>query len=355
MSAGCRFVGFLQAGDPRWEAALARVAHDFFHDPAYVGACAGHEGGEPLLFLADAGDRGLAVPLVRHSLREFGPAFAALSDVRSPYGYPGPLEWGRPEPGAMARLYRAFVDHLHSLDVVSVFLRMHPFLPCSAEDLAALGDLRRHGPVVYLDLRDPEASWRGITPQNRRYIRAAVAAGWTVRHDDWTTLDLVVDAYHQTMRRLGAAPYYFFRREFFLRLRDAGRGQFHLATALDPGGEVAGGLFYTEAGGLVHGFLCGVREAWLHHSPTKLLNDAVRLRGIQRGCHTFNLGGGLGARADGVLQFKLRFSKLTHPFMTFRAILRPDAYQALVQGLEATGSGFFPAYRDPLALGCTKT
>jgi hypothetical protein len=349
MTANHRYEGFLRPDDPLWGAVLAGIPHDFFHLPAYVASCAAHEGGEPLLFLADAGDRGLAVPLVRRTLAEFGPAYAHHSDVRSPYGYPAPLWWGPSGPERTAELMGCFEDHLRNLGVVSLFLRLNPFLPGPDAELAALGDLRVHGPVVYLDLRDPEGSWDGISSQNRRFIKAALAAGCTVRHDAWETLDQVLEAYHHTMGRLGASPFYFFRRDFFLRLRDGGQGHFHLATAFDPDGEVAGGMFFTEQGGLVHAFLCGVRDGWEHLSPAKLLNDALRLWGIRHGFHTLNLGGGVGSLEDGVLQFKLRFSKRTRDYATFRKVLLPGVYRRLSEGFEPGPAEFFPAYRNPAA------
>jgi hypothetical protein len=340
---------FLSPGDPRWEEALDRAPYDYFHTPAYVAACAAHEDGQALLFLADAGDHGMLAPLVRHPLGPFGESFQAFSDARSPYAYPGPVYWGCTVPGRLEALHRAFEQALRDLGVVSVLLRLNPYLEIPEPGLAAVGDVQAHGPLVYLDLRDPEGSWGGINSANRRFIRGQLADGCEVRIDDWSTLDPVVAAYHAAMERLGASSFYYFRREFFLRLREADPAHFHLATAFSAQGEVTGGLFFTEMGGLVHAFLSGVLDRFAHLSPAKLLNNAVRLWGVQQGCHTFNLGGGLGTAQDKLFQFKVRFSNLTRGFATFRKIIIPEVYLALAGTLEPDPSGYFPRYRKSSA------
>jgi hypothetical protein len=342
------FTGFLDPGDPRWVEALGRVRHDFFHTPAYVGACAAHEAGEPMLFLLDDGPDGMLVPLVRHSLRPFGEVYRDFSDVRSPYGYASPLYWGCRDGDRLAELQGTFEARLRDLGVVTLFLRLHPYLEAHGPGLSALGGVRTHGPVVYLDLRDPEGSWNGINPQNRRFIKGMLAAGCTVRFDDWDTFGPVVEAYYGTMARLEAASFYFFRREFFLRLREADPARFHLATAFSPDGAVAGGMFFTATDGLVHTFLSGVVEGFGRLSPAKLLNNAVRLWGLDHGCHTLNLGGGLGSRADSLFQFKVRFSKRTRDYATFRRILLPEVCRALAGEPRPGREEYFPPYRRPV-------
>ncbi len=338
---------FLSPGDPRWEEALGRAPHDYFHTPAYVAACAAHEDGQALLFVADAGDHGMLVPLVRHPLPAFGERFQAFSDAMSPYSYATPVYWGCTAPGRLEALHRALEQALRDLGVVSIFLRLNPYLEAPEPGLAAVGDVQVHGPVVYLDLRDPEGSWEGINSQNRRFIKGQLADGCSVRIDDWNALDQVVAAYHATMERLGASNFYYFRREFFLRLREADPAHFHLATAFSAHGEVTGGMFFTEMGGLVHGFLSGALDQFAHLSPAKLLNNAVRLWGVEQGCHTFNLGGGLGSAQDNLFQFKVRFSKLTRNYATFRKIIIPEVYLALAGTLEPDPGGYFPRYRRP--------
>ncbi len=339
---------WLKPDDPRWTEVLASVPHDFFHLPGYVDAYAAMLDGEPLLLLLDAGRSGLAVPLVKRSLAPFGPAFADYHDVVSPYGYPGPLVWGADRPEQIATLHQELAVQLKRANVVSMFLRLHPFLGPPEATLAALageGGVRWHGPVVYLDLRDPEASWHGINPANRRVIRRLIESGHQVVFDRWETLDQVLAAYAETMERHSAPGSYRFPRAFFTRLRHATGQALHLATSSTPGGEVTGGVFFTEVGGLIHYFLTGTFFAHRALSPNKLLIDALRRWGLRRDCHTLNLGGGLGAREDSLHTFKTRFSRTTVPFYTLRRILLPEVYRSLCRDGEGD-DGFFPGYRQ---------
>jgi hypothetical protein len=67
---------------------------------------------------------------------------------------------------------------------------------------------------------------------------------------------------------------------------------------------------------------------------------------VERGCHTLNLGGGLGAREDSLYTFKIRLSKTATTFHTFRAILWPGIYRKLGREV-AEASNYFPSYRGP--------
>jgi sugar O-acyltransferase (sialic acid O-acetyltransferase NeuD family) len=342
-----RFRGFLQPDDPRWGEALGKTTHDFFHLPGYVSACGPHEGGEPLLFLLDLGHSGMLVPLIRRSLKEFGAEFSEYSDASSPYGYPGPLYWGDGWQNRLPEMHAAFEAFLRSEKVVSLFLRLNPFVGPSEEMLSPLGGVNTHGPTVFINLRDAEGSWMGINSANRAFISRMLRRGFEVRIDQWDTTDQIIEAYFETMHRLNASPFYFFPNSFFYELHQANPDNFHLATAYAPTGEVMGGCFFSEVGGLIQYFLMGALEAHMEASPSKLLINALRLWGLEHGHHTLNLGGGLGARRDGLFEFKVRLSKQVATYSTFRKILLPEVHDALARsrGIEVSEDDYFPIYR----------
>jgi hypothetical protein len=85
-----------------------------------------------------------------------------------------------------------------------------------------------------------------------------------------------------------------------------------------------------------------------------LVLDAVRAWGHEIGARVFHLGGGVGAQADTVFQFKTRFSPRRHPFATWRWIIAPDVCESLVEAqrrsnesrnLEPVSTDFVPPYR----------
>lgn len=349
MSLAPDFIGFIEGADPRWKATLARTAFDFFHLPAYLQASAGHEGGTPVLFALEAGECGLAVPLILRRLDAFGTPFAGTFDATSPYGYPGPLVWGEGWRERLPELFEAFFAFLRRERIISLFLRLNPFMGPGPEDLAALGDLKAHGPTVYMDLRDPAGTWSGIHEPNRRFITKLLKRGFTVAFDRWDTMDTVIASYYETMERLAASPFYFFPRGYFQELREGAGAHLHLATGYTPAGEILGGAFFTEVHGLIHYYLMGAFEDYLDASPSKLLVNSLRLWGLERGHRTLHLGGGQGARRDSLFEFKRRLSDLTVTFCTFRKVLLPEVYEDLarITGRQGSTSDFFPAYRIP--------
>ena len=343
------FTGFLDPGDPRWLEALGRVRHDLFHFPGYLLACARAEPGEPRLFLLDAGTHGMLVPLLLRSLASFGAGYQDLQDAVSPYGYAGPLYWGAAAPDQLEAMNLRFLEELRQANVVSLFLRLHPFLGTEAhvlEALAGLGELRVQGPVVYLDLGGPGGGWSGINAGNRRAIRRGLRAGCSVAIDRWETMEQVMAAYAETMRRHEAPASYHFPEDFFRMLQLGAGPHLHLATSFDPQGEVTGGVFFSEVEGLIHYFLTGSFTRFAHLSPSKLLVNALRVWGVEHGCHTLNLGGGVGARQDNLYTFKIRMSNLTAGFRTLRRVVLEEPYRALSAGLEADAD-FFPCYGRP--------
>ncbi len=343
------FVGFLEPSDARWSGALSNVRHDFFHLPGYLHASAGHEGGSAVLLLVDEGDHGMLVPFIKRPLSKYGEPFGDYFDVTSPYGYPGPLYWGQDWEARLPGLHARMDTFLREERVVSLFLRLNPFVGAPDDLLVPLGERVAHGPTVYMDLRDPEQTWMGINEQNRKFISRQLARGFRVVIDAWDTMDTVIEAYYETMTRLNARAFYFFPKDYFLALKEGTAPHFHLATAYGPAGDILGGAFFSEVEGLIHYFLMGTFEQYMDASPSKLLVNALRLWGIEHGHQTLHLGGGSGARMDSLFDFKRRLSKLTVTYSTFRKVLLPDAYRDLVD--VACGgdfeNDFFPIYRHP--------
>ena len=339
-------VEFLGPSDPRWTEALQKTPHDFFHLPGYLSACGVHEGGEPLLLMLDAGSYGMLIPVIKRSLSQFGEVFSGYFDASSPYGYPGPVCWGDNWEDLVPVMDDILEIFLREQKMVSLFLRLNPFLGISAEHPTLRGELKMHGPTVFLDLRDADESWKAINSRLRSFITQMLREGCEVRIDQWETLEQVIEAYHETMGRLNASPFYFFPKAFFQSLKDDTAPHFHLGTSYAPSGEVTGGVFFSEVNGLIQYFLTGTFMAYSDLSPSKLIINALRLWGLEKGHHTLHLGGGLGAQTENLFQFKSRFSKSLATFSTFRKIILPEEYQALSIS-RGDNDDFFPIYRKP--------
>lgn len=338
-------VDWISYENPAWEAALSQLPHDVFHRPAYVAFEAARMGGEAGAFVATEGDRILFVPLVVRPI----PGSEGLVDGTAPYGYPGPLLQGDAAflDAALARLAATFRER----GGVALFLRFHPLLPLPTAPFEAHGVLVHHGDTVSVDLtRPPERWWRQTRATYRNEINRARRAGLTVEAgSDPDALKAFMACYRDTMKRVGAAPFYFFDRPYFEGLRRALAGGVSLLVARH-GERVLGGALFTECGGLAQYFLAGTCAEGLSLHPSKLILHEARAWAASRGNRVLHLGGGLGGRPDTLFAFKTGFSPDRHAFYTARLVTHPDAYRSLCRARYPEPTDYFPAYRHPDAL-----
>jgi hypothetical protein len=351
--------GFLTLDAPRWTEVLAKLRHDFHHLPGYVVLTAEQEHGAAIAFLAEDGQQRFLMPLI---LRPIDPELTngeRFFDVTCPYGYPGPLVSHGAAGDFVERAIAALVEGLNERGVIAAFSRLHPLLPLPMAPFDHIGQLVQHGETVSIDLtRTEEEMWRHVRPNHRRDINQARRNGHTARVDEtWEHFDAFVAIYHQTMQRLGAQDFYHFSRDDLLRLRSILGAHLHLAI-VEIDGQVAGAGLVTETCGIMQNHLSGTRTEFLDASPEKLRLDFMRKWGKVRGNRVFHLGGGLGGRPDALFHFKAGFSDCRHPFWTWRLVTNPSVYgQAVATWQDRFGipaddlTGFFPAYRKPVAPG----
>jgi hypothetical protein len=345
---------FLQPDDPRWAAFLGEVRHDFYHLPAYLRVAAAHDGGRPEAVLIRDGGGYLFLPYLVRGLAELPGLHcerSRLSDVASPYGYPGPLarEGG---PGFLDAAIRAWLEAMCRRGVVSAFIRLHPLFPAPLESLAALGTVVRRGRTVAVDLTlDEEECRRQTAHGHRQDIARACKRGWTVRLDQGAAaLPELEDIYRETMARLGADDYYVFPTSYFRRLEKGLGGRLWVGTVRDTADAALAAALFVECCGILQYHLAGTRTAALPGAPSKLLLDGVRRWAKGRGLQTLHLGGGRGAEEDSLFRFKAGFSERRHDFVTWQLVFDQDVYRDLEArrqsaGVPAARAGFFPSYR----------
>jgi lipid II:glycine glycyltransferase (peptidoglycan interpeptide bridge formation enzyme) len=224
---------------------------------------------------------------------------------------------------------------------------MHPML-ATPSALADYGQLVRHGETVYIDLAVSETTlWSQIRARLRSYINGLKRAGFTAHFDDWSTYGEFVSVYGQTMARLQADQFYRFPEEYFRDLRTTLGDKLHLCSVFDAAGEFACGALLTENQGIVQYHLSGTTDKYLSCSPSKLMLHEVTLWAKREGYRVFHLGGGLGAQADSLLQFKAGFSPLRGEFVTCRLIYDNEKYNYLCGRTSSSilPDNYFPQYR----------
>ena len=337
-----------------WMSVLERtVQYDFHHLPEYHRVAEERGEGVGHLFTYSEDGHVIALPLLLRLVDDAEPA--GWRDATSVYGYGGPVASAAQMPATVIRNFQAALkEALDERRVVAAFSRLHPLIS-QDELLAGLGECRRMGETVSIDLTRPLAEqWGGYRKSCRNVINKLRRAGFVAIHDhEKRYMPEFVSVYHETMRRGHAQRFYFFEAAYFEVLARELGSALHLFVVLF-GNEVAAASLATICNGVVQDHLGGTRDGFLHHSPDRLVVDTERLWASDSGARVHHLGGGVGSHQDSVFQYKAGFSSRRHTFSTWCYVVEPAAYHELCRqkaywnganGLHASSPDYFPAYR----------
>lgn len=310
-----------------WDGLLAALGcADPYLLRAYVEASCVLDPGEPvLLHLGDA-----VMACIVRAIPE-----SDAYDVTTPYGYGGPV--GQ----RLAAFYDAYEGWCAARGVVSTFIRFHPLFE----------NFREAGAGVRAAFSNPTVGWRlkgdllaGMHGKHRNTVRKAERTGVTVEAAVDPDLTEFASLYETTMRRQGAADYYFFPPEYWERLRALGDRLVLLDAALE--GEVVASALCMRGDRWLHYHLGATDDSARDLGASNLLLYGAALWGQGQGLSEFHLGGGAGGREDSLFAFKRRFSPDgNREFWTGKAVHDDNAYLRLSGGAEIDLEGFFPAYR----------
>ncbi|WP_224002740.1 GNAT family N-acetyltransferase [Cupriavidus pinatubonensis] len=337
-------VKFLGTSASEWAAVLGRCSHDSYHLPGWMRAAEFGDGGKARAVYATNGEQELLVPIIRRRVDAEG------WDAVSPYGYGGPIVSDDVSRKFIDAALRAIVDRLRETGCISWFIRLHPLL--NAEWQSSVGQVVEQGKTVSIDLtKSEEAHWRETRRGHRKNIVRAMAEGVTVRIDrDFDDLSTLIRLYSDTMRRLEAAPSYYFDERYYHALVTEIGANLRLFVAEEAGGIIGATLFSVAWDtGIMQAHLFGMDEQYLHRHPYKVITHAARNWGREQGLKRLHLGGGVGgSSSDSLFNFKHGFSPDTHVFRTQRVIVDSKRYMSLCGGDDSVLSdmtGYFPAYR----------
>jgi hypothetical protein len=271
-------------------------------------------------------------------------------DAVTPYGYGGPFAFGAPRADAY---WAAHAEWCRDAGVVSTFARLSLF-PAQLAPLPGPVEARLRNVAVPL-AAGVDALWRGYESKVRRWIQHADRAGLTVERDAaGARLDAFVAIYEHTMRRCGAAEWYFFPRSFFEALLSRLEGRCALFHVLS-GGTVVSSDLVLEGEEHAYYFLGGTLADAFPLGPNYLLKHRVAIWAMEAGKRFYVLGGGK-EEGDGLFRYKRGFARggelpfrvacLVHDAAAYAELARARAERASAEGgAWAPRPGFFPAYR----------
>jgi serine/alanine adding enzyme len=318
----------------RWDALLDELGvTDVYYRRGYVEASAVLGGGEPVLLhhAAPGGDVVFAL------LLRSDPA-----DVVTPYGYGGPVALGADPP--VAGFAAAYADWCARRGAVSSVVTYHPLFGNAALAAATGFRTRPLDGTVAWPLAPGDLLER-MHRHHRRLVRRAEREGLTATADeDPDDLDGFVALYVETMRRAGARDFYLFPDRYWERLRAA--VPLVRVDVRDADGELAAGVLGMGRPPWLHYHLGGSTDAGRRLGASQLALLSLARWGQEHGYETLHLGGGVGGRADSLLEYKLRFAPAgLVPAALGMAVHDRLAYARLTGRDEPDFTGFFPAYR----------
>jgi hypothetical protein len=299
----------------------------------------------PLLFHFQEGDSALAIPFLKRPI-ENTPYF----DLTSVYGYAGPVSRNIGLGVDLDKLRNDLQDFLRSENIVSIFSRLHPYIPNQLEIIKGLGTQNLVGQVVNidltLDLEEQRAQYSKSTKNRTNKCRRKCDVFLAESEEDIKTF---IDIYYENMDRVQASRDYYFPREYFfdfLHKRDF-KTDILLIRHQETGDVIAGSMF-VKTNSIVQFHLSGSRTDYLSLAPANLFIDEMRIRGTEQGFTHFNLGGGFGGKKDSLFDFKASFSKDYRDFYIWKYIVNPKVYKELSRTMEGPAdSDYFPLYRTP--------
>lgn len=344
----------------KWHEVLEQVeSYDFYHLPRYHLLSERNGEGQGFMFVFCEGTKIAGWPFMIKPIQTIPgleKAGQGLLEATSVYGYPGPVcnAEALGDSAFVTRFGIAVEEGARQMGLITLFSRLNPAIDNASLALGA-GTLVLSGQTVSIDLSEsPEIQFAKYRSGHRHDVRKVQEDGVFVYDDrEWSFLDEFIELYTATMDRVGATDDYYFDRRYFLGLRQALGSRMHLFVAVKDGRLCSGGLF-VKTGGIVQYHLSANAPKLTRLPASKVIVDAARRWGNEVGARWLHLGGGVGAKEDGLFQYKAGFSAVRHNFFVWKDVIYPEIYSHLVNvrraylseyGLSISDIPFFPAYR----------
>lgn len=328
----------LETDPAGWDGLLERLgcADAYYLRPFVESACVLDGAGAAYLHLGDEGGDVVFPCLLREVPRGGG------YDAATPIGYGGPVGTGAKPP--VERFYEVYEGWCTDRGVVTTFARFHPLFE----------NYRYAGRAFRLEPAEGSVAWplegdllAHMHRHHRRLVRKAEREDLEVAvREAPAELDAFAVLYEETMRRAGAADYYFFPAAYWSSLAALGDRLVLLEARAD--GDLAAAILCLATPPWLHYHLGASSEEGRRLGASHLLMHAAAELGKERGFELFHLGSGVGGGGGALLEFKERFSPGPLRSQWFgKAVHDVPRYLELAGADTVDYEGFFPVYRRP--------
>lgn len=320
---------------------------DIYYLSGYVKAFKIHGDGEPLLFyFSNLSTKAINV-VMKRDISEFSPFKGKIQpckyyDLSTPYGYGGWIIEG----GDTKLLFKEYESWCRQNSIVSEFVRFHPIIE-NHKLCESFYDVVEHGKTVSINLSCKDDVWNNFSKKNRNVIRKAINNDVNIFNGfSNDLLNSFIEIYTATMNKNLASQYYYFEKEHYHSFFESLKDKVTIFYAKKNNTIIAASIIMVYKGKMSY-HLSGSFREFCDLCPTNLLLWQTCCWGIDQGCSTFHLGGGVGGSEDSLFKFKKAFSKDNpNPFYLGKKIFLKDIYDELVSlRTDLKDELFFPLYR----------
>lgn len=325
-----------------WENALEQLgSFDFYHTYNYH-HLSKKDSEDPVLFLYSKDTLKIALPLLIRPIKG-----TPYLDATSVYGYAGPICNNSLDDNAVKEFQNSLINYFKKRNIISVFSRLNPYIPCQTKVLSGIGEVKSIGKVVNIDLTQTLDEQRSAYRRDTRSRTNKARRLCSVRKAE-TAEDIrsFIDVYIETMKKLEADSSYFFDEDYFFKFLKSDGFETEILLAIDnESKEVAAGSMFVKTNNIIQYHLSGTNPKFMNIAPSRLLLDEMRIIGTQEKYIYFNLGGGYQSKEDALFNFKSSFSKDIKQFNVWKLIVDEHIYNELKKDADITDTDYFPAYR----------
>ena len=335
-----------------WNRAISSFERfDFFHSFPYHWHRAKAMDARPMMLtVSDSQQIVFALPTLKRSIDE------EYFDLVSVYGYSGPLYNSTTDAN---KLLAELQPKLASIGCVSLFSRLHPMINSDIEPRNS--EILEIGNTIVVDLGKQIDELISTYRKTTRYEinRLSKMDVHVDFHSDPGSISIFQEIYRSTMKDLNADTFYYFDDEFIQSLFSIENVKTTIGILSLEGKPISAAIF-TVCGNIAQYFLGGALREYSKLAPQKLLLHRAFQWAAQSGANVIHLGGGRGAKEDGLFRFKAGFSDKRLPFRIVKMISNPSKYRELTESfaeknqLDAenllSAEAFFPGYRSPVSI-----
>lgn len=234
-------------------------------------------------------------------------------DIRTPYGYGGPLIVQANNKTKLLEEYREdFSSFCKNNNIVTEFVRFHPIAQ-NALDFQEVYDVvfDRHTVGTNLFISNDPINTE-FSKNCRKNIRRAINKGLTYKViEQADNLDEFLSIYYETMERNKALEFYYFEKEYFSKLISYFRERLIVIYIYYEDKIIAAGLYFVSHN-TVHIHLSGTLNEYMFLNPPYILRYAVVKWSLDHGIKYIHHGGGrTSAQDDSLYKFKKQFGQNT--------------------------------------------